>query len=487
MTQKETKHTEQWGLLKFDPIVLVQDVAKRWALILLVVLLVGMGAYIYGTATYKPVYKTNITYVTYNRSGTSSVYNNLSAATTVAGVFEELLNSSLLRKTIMTESGISSFGGTIQAQVISGTNLITVTLSGPDPRSVFLMAQAIVDHHEVVTYQVIDNVSLELLRSPSVPMAPSNASNASGMMKKAVVLAGAAMVLVLGYFSFQRDTVRSSKEARAKLDCTCIGEIPHESKYKSLFALLHRNSTSILVTNPLASLRFVETFRKLANRVEYHMHGKKVVMVTSLLEDEGKSTVAMNLAMAMALKHENVLLIDCDLYKPACHGLAEPCEVKYGLRDVLDGKTEFAQALIQDKKSGLYMLLETNATKDSDHYLSIENMHQLLQWARQNFDMVILDLPPMALASDAENITELVDGSVLVVRQNMAQAADINKAIATIQGSKATLLGCVLNDVYTSGLTIGGYGYGYGYGYGKYSQYSRYNHYSSYNSKHHEE
>lgn len=503
MTQKETKHTEQWGLLKFDPVVLVRDVAKRWILILLVVLLAGMAAYVYETATYEPVYKTSITYVTYNRSDYSAVYGNLTAATTVAGVFEELLNSSLLSKTIMAESGLSSFDGVINAHVISETNLITVIVSGSDPRSVFLMAQAIVDHHEVVTYQVIDNVSLELLRSPSVPMAPSNISDALGLMKKAMVLAAAATILVLGYFSFQRDTVRSSKEAKSKLDCTCIGEVPHERKYRSLSAWLRRNSTSILVTNPLASFRFVEALRKLASRIEHHMCGKKVVMVTSLLENEGKSSVAVNLAMAMALKHEKVLLIDCDLRKPACHKLAGLCEVKYGLRDVLDGKVELPRALIEDKKSGLYMLLETNATKDADHYLGGENMHLLLQWARQNFDMVVLDLPPMALACDAESMMELADSSVLVVRQNMAKAAGINKAIATMQGGKAKLLGCVLNDVYISGLTTGGYGYSYGYGkyshyskYGKYGQYGQYGKYSRYGrhgrywsdkSNHHEE
>lgn len=480
MTQNENKHTDGWALLKFDPIVLVRDVAKRWLLILLVVLIAGMAAYIYETATYAPVYNTSITYVTYSRSSSSTVYSNLSAANSVAAVFEELLNSSLLRKTIMEAGGIASFDGTVNAQVITDTNLITVTVSGSDPRSVFLMAQAIVDHHEVVTYQVIDNVSLELLRSPSVPMAPSNVSDAVGLVKTAVVLAAAAMILVLAYLSLQRDAVRSSREAKSKLDCAYLGDVPHERRFKTFWARLRRRETSILVTNPVTSFRFVETFRKLASRVEYHMHGKKVLMVTSLLEDEGKSTVAVNLAMAMALRHEKVLLIDCDLRKPACRELVEISKVEHGLCDVLDGKVSFGKALIQDKKSGLHMLLETKATKDSGDYLNSENMRSLLEQARKKFDLVILDLPPMALVSDAESVMELADGSVLVVRQNMAQAAGINKAIATLKNGKAKLLGCVLNNMYTSGLVSGGYGYGYGYGYGKYGRYSKYGKYGHY-------
>ena len=480
MTQNENKQTQGLEFLKFDPIVLVRDVLKRWFCILLAVLVVSMGAYIYGTATYTPVYKTTMTYVTYSRNSSSTVYTNLSAATAVASVFEELLNSSLLRNTIMQEGGVDSFGGTIEARVITETNLLTVTVSGADPRSVFLMAQAIVDHHELVTYQVVDNVSLELLRSPSVPMAPSNPTNVRSLMKKAALLAAAAAVLALGYLSFRRDTVRSGREATDKLTCSYLGEIPHESKYKSRMARLRRRKTAILVTNPLTSFRFVEAFRKMASRVEYHMHGKKVVMVTSLLENEGKSTVAVNLAMSLAQKHETVLLIDCDLRKPACQGLVEQEQVSYGLRDVLEGKAEMSQALIQDKKSGLYMLLETKATQDSEDYLTSENMHILLKWARENFSFVVLDLPPMALVSDAESVMELADSSVLVVRQNMAQATGINKAIATLESGSAKMLGCVLNNAYSSGLHTGGYGYGYGYGYGRYGHYGKYGHYGHY-------
>lgn len=481
MTQKETKNTQdKWGI-KFSPIILVRDVAKRWLVIVLAALIVGMAAYIYEDASYRPVYKTSITYVTHSRNSGAAVYGNLSSATTVASVFEELLNSSLLHNTIRQESGISSFGGTIQAQVIPSTNLLTVTVSGSNPRDVFLMAQALVDHHETVTYQVIDNVSLELLRSPTVPVAPSNWSDAMGLAKKAVVLAAIAMTVLLGCLSLARDTVRSGREVKAKLDCSHLGDVPHERKYKSVRALLRRRQTNVLVTNPLASFRFVETMRKLASRVEYHMHGKKVVMVTSQLEGEGKTTVAVNLAISMALKHENVLLIDCDLRKPACYKLVEQNKLQYSLCDVLNGKVSVNRGLLRDKKSGLYMLLENKPSQITEKYLTGENMRLLLQWARENFDLVVLDLPPMAMVSDAESMKELADCSLLVVRQSKGQTAGINKSIATLSDGSAELLGCVLNDVYSSGLVSGGYGYGYGYRYGSYGRYGKYGHYGHYN------
>lgn len=210
------------------------------------------------------------------------------------------------------------------------------------------------------------------------------------------------------------------------------------------------------------------------------MRGGRVLMVTSLLENEGKSTVAVNLAMAMAQKHARVLLIDCDLRKPACHALLEQRTVPHGLRSVLAEKVPAAEALIREKKSGLYLLLETRGSGNSGDLIASESMGSLLAWARQEFDFVVLDLPPMAAVSDTESMMEYADASLLVVRQNGAIAPAINRAAAILSGGRAKLLGCVLNNVYTAVLPTGrgrGYG-GYG-GYGYYGHYGRYGHYGA--------
>ena len=117
MTQNENSDAQGLGLLKFDPIVLVWDVAKQWLLILMVVLIVGMSAYSYATVSYQPQYSTAITYVTYTRSSTATVYSNLSSATAVASVFEELLNSSLLQGVVLRESGLERFDGNTEPHV----------------------------------------------------------------------------------------------------------------------------------------------------------------------------------------------------------------------------------------------------------------------------------------------------------------------------------------------------------------------------------
>lgn len=471
-------HMTRSGFLPFDPIVLVLDVARRWLLILLAALTVGIGAYIVTDACYEPVYQARTTFVVTSRSSASSVYSNLTSTTGLASVFTEVLNSSLLRKAILAEIGSSSFDGSINAAVIPETNLLTVTVTASDPRTAFLVAQAVIDHHDTVTYQVVDGIALEVLQYPTVPTAPTNRANAMDQLKDMAVLAALGMAALVAALSFVRNAVRSSEEARNKLDCNCLGEIPHENKYKTLGARIRNRKTSILITNPTTSFRFVETVRKLRRRVEQRMRGGKVLMVTSLLENEGKSTVAVNLALALAQKHEKVLLIDCDLRKPACHTLLEQTQIPHAVRDVLAGKAAPGDAVLRDSRSGLSLLLEKQGSSSAGDLLSSHGMQSLLAWTRQEYNYVVLDLPPMTAGPDAESVTESADACLLVVRQNAALVPALNKAIATLEHGKAKLLGCVLNNVRSTRLSSG-QGTGYG-SYGKYGHYGRYGHYGHY-------
>jgi receptor protein-tyrosine kinase len=228
----------------------------------------------------------------------------------------------------------------------------------------------------------------------------------------------------------------------------------------------------------------VETIQKLARRVMSRMDAKgaKSILITSVMANEGKSTVAVNLAIALAKKNRRVLLIDCDLHKPACGTLLEHKWSGYGVRDVLSGQAEPKDAITVEGSSGLYMMLEKKGGRDSGDLVASENMRELLDWARGEFDAVILDLPPISAVADAVAMADLADCSLLVVRQNAALAPALNKAIAALERGKAKMLGGVLNNGYETALFSGqgDGGYGYGYGYGKYGRYGKYGHYGHY-------
>ena len=467
-------HMESASLLHFDPIVLVRDVLKRWMLIVLVALMAGVGSYIYADTQYVPVYQTKTTFVVTNRSSSNTVYSNLSSTSSLAEVFTELLNSSILRKAIVQEMGVSSFHGTIDTQVVPNTNLITMTVKDTNPRLAFLATRAIIDHHENLTYQVVNDIQLEVLQHPTVPASPINQSGATSQMKRMMALAALATAILLAAVSYLRDVVRSATEARNKLDCDFLGEIPHERKFKTLAAQVRNKKSSILLTSPVTGFRFVESIRKLRRRVEQHMGNGKVLMVTSLLENEGKSTVAVNLALAMEQKKKRVLLIDCDLRKPACHRVLEQEQFSYGINEVLHDTAELSECFLRYQDTDMYMLLAKKGERNTGDLIVSPRMQAMLNWAKQNFDFIVLDLPPMSVAADAEGMAELADACLMVIRQNVAFASELNNAIGNLEGHRAKMLGCVLNNVYSTQLSSG-----QSYGYGGYSKYRHYGHYGN--------
>jgi capsular exopolysaccharide synthesis family protein len=305
--------------------------------------------------------------------------------------------------------------------------------------------------------------------------------NAKNAMRTTMAAAAAGMFVLLVILSYFKDVVRSKEEADQKLNCWCLSEIRHERKRYSFKDLMHRKKRGILITNPETGFRYVATMSKLRRRVEQHMKNGKVLMVTSVLENEGKSTVAANLALAMAKKYSKVLLVDLDLHKPACRKILDQAEPEFWTHDVISGKVSLAEAVKTDKLSRMDVLMARHCVpQEADGFIHSSGLPAMLDEARKLYDFVVIDLPPMAIVPDPEAVMEYVDGSLLVIRQNRVTAVDLNRAIGDLQRGKAKMLGCVLNNVHSTQL-LSGEGYGTGYGrYGRYGGYGRYGRYAAY-------
>ena len=403
MQENKENQAEQVELISFHPSVILRDVLKRWYLIVVAALLAGMIAYTASDLLYVPAYGTTTTFVVSVQGSSTTVYQNLSATSNLATVFSEVLNSSLLRSAILEELGMTSFDGTISASAVEETNLLTMKVTASDPRTAFLVTQAVIENHQIVSYQVLGDTILEVLQAPKVPVSPVNQKASLSYMKKASVLAAAAVFLLLAFLSYKRDVIRSKQEAEKKLDCRILGEIGHERKYKTLWAAMKRRKTSILITNPTSSFLFVETIRKLRRRVEKQMPANgRVLMVTSVIENEGKSTVAVNLALAFAQKGKRVLLLDCDLRKPACHKILDYPWEGAGTIDVANGSASLENTVVQMKNTNLFLLLQRRSTRNSTDISGSDGMASLIQKAKERFDFVVIDTPPMSVAPDVE-------------------------------------------------------------------------------------
>ena len=193
----------------------------------------------------------------------------------------------------------------------------------------------------------------------------------------------------------------------------------------------------------------------------------KVLLVTSVMENEGKSTVAANLALSLAQEGSKVMLVDCDFRKPAQYKI-------FGVRD--NDETDLGEVLINHastekiirnwKDSNLYMILNKTSSNSIETLLKSTTLKQIITFCRQKMDYVIIDTSPLALVADTEELAQMTDASVLVVRQDTVLTKDINDAIDILNNTRGKVIGCILNGTTTQN-TGGSNRYGYGGHYGK--------------------
>lgn len=184
MQENKENQAEQVELISFHPSIILRDVLKRWYLVVVAALLAGMIAYTASDLLYVPAYSTTTTFVVSVQGSSTTVYQNLSATSNLATVFSEVLNSSLLRSAILEELGMTSFDGTISASAVEETNLLTMKVTASDPRTAFLVTQAVIENHQIVSYQVLGDTILEVLQAPKVPVSPVNQKASLSYMKK---------------------------------------------------------------------------------------------------------------------------------------------------------------------------------------------------------------------------------------------------------------------------------------------------------------
>lgn len=231
-------------------------------------------------------------------------------------------------------------------------------------------------------------------------------------------------------------------------------------------ARIHNGAQLITVMHPKSPIS--EQFRTLRTNINFMAidHPIKTLALTSANASEGKSTVTDNLAIVWAQTGQKVLLVDADLRRSTLHRTFN-LDNREGLTTILTSRahTIDLNTIIQPSGIDNLSLLPSGPTPPNPaELLSSQRMKDFLKAARERYDMVIVDVPPMLVVTDTQVISRDLDAVVLVVKQGQTQKLGAKRAVELLKMAHANLLGYVMNDVVSDGSA--GYGYGYGYGYG---------------------
>jgi capsular exopolysaccharide synthesis family protein len=211
-----------------------------------------------------------------------------------------------------------------------------------------------------------------------------------------------------------------------------------------------------------------ESFKTLRTNVQFCGQDVRVVAVTSCHENEGKTVISLNLAKSFAELGKRVLVIDADMRKSVIAGRHTSAKRPAGLSEVLSGLVEVGECVYETQIPGLHLMFSGQYPPNPVELLSSAHFTKLLQKARESYDYVIVDTPPLGLVIDAAVIAPQCDGVMLVMANHAVRFRQAQEVVSQLEKSGAKILGVVRNNVGPKGNPYGkGYGKAYGKAYGK--------------------
>lgn len=227
--------------------------------------------------------------------------------------------------------------------------------------------------------------------------------------------------------------------------------------------------------NEKTPFKYLEALKSLRTNLEFisASEGCKTIMMVSSLSGEGKTTLSINLAVALAQTGKKVLLCDCDLRRPKVQRyLRIKHAAQQGVSTVLNGSAELSSAIGYVEELGIYVMLSGPTPPNPSELLASEKSKFMFEELKTRFDFIICDTPPVFIVADAAALSQYVDGAILIVRQNYVSRNQILETVNRLNVVDTNIIGTVLND-YDSKIDT----------YYKYDKYYKYSAYYTYERK----
>lgn len=456
---------------------ILTGIKKHWYIIAVLAGICCVGFTLYSYAAYTPQYTAAATFTVTPKGDSLSAYTSISSNASTQQLektFPYIITSAPLTRVVAEDLGLSDVPGTLTATAVEDTNLFTITVTSSNYETAYNVLKSVINNYPSVAEYVVGATDLVLVVPPSASSTPINPIS---YREKALIgtAVGALLGLLIVFFLENLNhTVRHPDEIRKLLNNQRLGSIVKVVKKKS-----SHSTGSLTIDDAHTDPRFKESVFSIRNKIIKLCADQKInsVMVASTTTNEGKTTVAANLAIALAKKHYRTVIIDCDLRNPTVRqqlNIPESCSL--GIVDVITGGCSLQDAIVKTKKNGLYVLPGTIPVNNASELMGSKQLADLVGALEKIFDYVVIDAPPVGIVSDALEMKDYVGGLVFVVRQDYAKVSKILDSISLFGYSKIKILGCIFNMA-SGVLSTRGYGrYGYNSygGYGSYGSYDRY-------------
>lgn len=438
----------------------------RWIPIAAAIVVAMLGTVII-TATTTPLYKSSTRLFVSTYAGTSltdTYQGNLFSQERINSYTVLLTGEVLAQRTVDAlhlDISPQALRKEITARSKAGTVLIDVDILDPSPVRARDIANTLSSEFVAMVKQletsgdgnlpdtrVVVEQPASVSSSPAVP----NLIRNLGLGLVAGVLLGVALAVGLDVVD---STVKKLDDLESITGTSVVGEIPVDKPRRTTPAISFANDNS----------RIAESFRKLRTNLSFLAvdNPPKVIVVTSSIPNEGKTTTAINLALALAEADNNVLLVDGDMRRSMVQDYLK-LDGSVGLSTVLSGAIPLSEALQETTFAGLTVLTAGATPPNPSELLASQAAKKLLAELRGQFDYVIVDSSPLLAVTDGTLLAANADGALLLARYGKTRRDQLTHASEALSNVGAALLGAVFTMTPTrnSSSYAGSYYYYYG-------------------------
>lgn len=496
MEQTNHEHTINLGTLMIR---LKIAFFRLWAVVLALTILTGLVSYARARNAYVPMYESKAIFTVDAGSGAEDIfqagaYYDHYLAQQLAGIFPQVMTLDIMNDLVIPQLDKGYINGTASATAIADSNMLILTVHSTDPYDAYDYLCALIDCFPMVASYSVDNPQVKIMTAPNLPTEPYTTIPGTGAFVKGAILGLAISAAMLFLFALMSHTIQTPDELKSTINLPILIALPKVIQKK------RRRGTSNMITAE-SDPNMAESLRGLRMKVKKLLANSenKTVMVTSTLAGEGKTTVAVNLALSLIRDGHSVVLLDADLRSQSVARTLGEKAAGTALIDCLKDPSLSILDCVRTAQNGLPFI--SGRSIDKRHYaLESSATRKLLKTLCEHYDYVVIDTPPSDIVSDSAALCRSAECVLYVIRQNYTQKSQIINAITSLHHKDVKIAGCVFNGVPQFHRAYGygyrsTYGYGYDYGYkkynynrygdskdGKYGKYSRYSKYAQANS-----
>ena len=352
----------------------------------------------------------------------------------------------------------------IRAESVESTEIFEVVVTSDDPKEAEQIANAIAYILPKRISTIIEGTSAKVVDAAVLASRPSSPSYTKNTLIGFMLgLMLSVMVIIL------RDLFDITVRCEEDLERSCKHPVlaavpdmtaPSKGGYYYGYGSQKKSSDGDKkpdIIGPDISFAASEAYKLLRTKLQFSFADEKacrVIGISSALTGEGKSLSAVNLAYTMSQLNNRVLLIDCDMRRPSL-ATKLPIQKAPGLSDFLAGQSHSDNLIqhcgLKDNERAFHVVSAGRNPPNPMELLSSSRMEKMLNLLRQNYDYIILDLPPVGEVGDALAVAKLTDGMLLVVRQNYGNRLALTAAVRQFEFVDAKILGVVFNCANESG------------------------------------